>query len=192
MKEVKGNHRNLLANLALAAVVFVGSVAGVSTAYAGSAVMAGSKAPKLEGKDVVSGKPFNWDATLKNNKVLIIDFWASWCKPCKKELPFLSKLYGKLKSKGLAVVAVNIDKQASNMSGFLDEVKKKGAQVRFPVIHDPKQSIPPRYEPPTMPTSYIVDSTGKVCKRHAGFTPGKEDKEIIADVKKMLKTGRCP
>ncbi|MGD8863940.1 MAG: TlpA disulfide reductase family protein, partial [Myxococcales bacterium] len=113
-------------------------------------------------------------------KVVIVDFWASWCAPCKEEMPVLQRLHKTYGSKGLVVVGVSVDNDASNVKSFL---KKLG--VTFPIVHDAKHSVSERYSPPTMPSSYIVDRKGIVRHVHKGFRAG-DAKKMEAEVKALL------
>ena len=122
----------------------------------------GAKMPEIGLADLSTGKPVTV-ASLAG-KVVIVDFWATWCAPCKEEMPVLEKLYKKYGSKGLVVVGVSVDKDASNIKGFL-----KKLNVTFPVVHDANHQVSGRYQPPRMPSSYIVDRKGIVRFVHGGF-----------------------
>jgi cytochrome c biogenesis protein CcmG, thiol:disulfide interchange protein DsbE len=122
----------------------------------------GAKMPEIGLTDLSSGKPVTV-ASLAG-KVVIVDFWATWCAPCKEEMPVLEKLYKKYGSKGLVIVGVSVDKDASNIKGFL-----KKLNVTFPVVHDANHQVSGRYQPPRMPSSYIVDRKGIVRFVHGGF-----------------------
>jgi cytochrome c biogenesis protein CcmG, thiol:disulfide interchange protein DsbE len=143
-----------------------------------SALDAGAKMPEI-GLTDLSGKTVNV-ASLAG-KVVVIDFWATWCAPCKEELPVLQKLYKKYAAQGLVVVGVSVDKDAANIPSFL---KKLG--VTFPVVHDANHQVSGRYQPPRMPSSYIVDRKGIVRYVHGGFRADdaavfeKQIKELLA------------
>lgn len=138
------------------------------------ALEAGAKAPEIAAKDL-EGRPVG-RAQLAG-KVVLVDFWATWCAPCKIELPVLNGLQQKYGARGLVIVAVSVDKEASNAREF---AKKLG--LRMPVVHDAKHTLAERYEPPKMPSSYLIDRKGKVHKVYAGFHKGDEvglEKEIV-------------
>ncbi len=104
-------------------------------------------------------------------KVVLLDFWASWCEPCKKELPLLAKMAPRLRERGIEVVAVNIDDAARTAESFL---KDRG--IKLTVVYDAEKKVVGRYEPPKMPTSFILDKDGVVRAVHDGFNPGDESR----------------
>jgi thiol-disulfide isomerase/thioredoxin len=114
-------------------------------------------------------------ATLKlsslRGKVVLLDFWATWCEPCKKELPLLAKMAPKLREKGVEIVTVNIDEHKENAEAFL-----RDHGLSLTVVLDQGQSIIKEYEPPKMPTSFLIDRAGVVRAVNAGFEPGDEAK----------------
>lgn len=113
-------------------------------------------------------------------KVVIIDFWATWCAPCKEELPVLQRLYEKYGKDGLVVVGISVDKEAKNVRSFVKKLK-----LTFPVAHDADHAVSGRYEPATMPSSYVVDRKGVVRHVHKGYRAG-DDKKIESEVKALL------
>lgn len=99
-------------------------------------------------------------------KVIVIDFWASWCGPCKKEMPYLVELYKEYSEKGLEIISINIDRTEKNALNFLKALK---VDIDFVLIYDKKSKIVPLFNPETMPTTYIVDKKGIVRFVHDGF-----------------------
>ena len=104
-------------------------------------------------------------------KVVLVDFWASWCEPCKKELPVLAKLAPRLKEKGVEIVAINIDEKKANAEAFM---KEHG--LNLTVVYDKDHKIVGQWEPPKMPTSFVVDRSGVIRAINAGFDSGDESK----------------
>jgi peroxiredoxin len=113
-------------------------------------------------------------------KVVIVDFWATWCAPCKEELPVLQRLYAKYGKDGLVVVGVSVDKDVANVREFVKTMK-----LSFPIAHDPEHAATKRFGPPKMPSSYIVDRSGAVRFVHEGFH-AKDAKALEAEVKQLL------
>jgi cytochrome c biogenesis protein CcmG, thiol:disulfide interchange protein DsbE len=113
-------------------------------------------------------------------RVVIVDFWASWCAPCREELPVLDALYRKYRDKGLVVVAVGQDKEPENLAKFL-----RASPLSFPVVHDAKGAVAARYEPPKMPSSYVVDRKGLIRHLHAGFK-ASDKSALERELKQLL------
>lgn len=114
-------------------------------------------------------------------KVVVINFWASWCGPCRKEMPELDKLYKRYHDVGFTVLAVNMDEQQDTA---LDMATRLG--VTFPVLHDAGQSVSRLYDVDAMPATVIVDRDGLVRSVHRGFRPGTA--EIYqAEVRDLLR-----
>lgn len=125
------------------------------------ALGAGTKAPSIELQDL-SGKAFRSSSLA--GKVVLVDFWASWCAPCKEELPALEKLYAKYRARGFEVVAINQDEDPENARKFL-----RRTPLSFTVVHDAKRAAANAYAPPKMPSSYLIDRRGVIRFVHAGF-----------------------
>jgi cytochrome c biogenesis protein CcmG, thiol:disulfide interchange protein DsbE len=141
------------------------------------AVEKGQTAPEIALKDL-SGKAIKL-SSLKG-KVVLVDFWASWCGPCRESMPFLEKLSKSYRDQGLVVLGVNIDNDADAARKFLKELP-----VTFAVLTDAEKSAAKAYAPPTMPSSYLIDRQGKVHVVHAGFRRSDAAK-LEAEVKNLL------
>jgi cytochrome c biogenesis protein CcmG, thiol:disulfide interchange protein DsbE len=131
-------------------------------------VKPGQAAPDFDGA-TLSQQPLKLSSL--RGKVVLLDFWASWCEPCKKELPLLSQLAPRLRQKGSEIVAVNIDDDKKNAEDF---VRAKG--IRLTVVSDGSKKIVGRWEPPKMPSSFVIDKSGVVRAINGGFEPGDESK----------------
>ena len=103
-------------------------------------------------------------------KVLIVDFWASWCKPCGESLPWLSRLVATHGKEGLAVVAVNVDEDLAKGAKLM-----KGLDPAIVVVHDPEGQLATQYELQGMPSAFVYDRTGKLRASHVGFLPAEAD-----------------
>jgi len=126
------------------------------------AVGVGRPAPAIDAPDV-SDKPVRL-ADLKG-QVVIVDFWASWCRPCAASLPFYEALQGKYGDRGLTVVAVSVDEDRETARAFVSQLKLKLLRV----VHDKGAVIAKRYDPPTMPTAYLIDRKGRIAGVYTGF-----------------------
>jgi peroxiredoxin len=114
-------------------------------------------------------------------KVVVVDFWATWCAPCRESMPELEKLYKKYAAKGVAVVGVSVDKEPGAIKPFIEKLN-----VTFPIVHDAGHGVADKFAPPRMPSSYIVDRKGVVRYVHGGYHAGdaavveKELQELLA------------
>ncbi len=115
-------------------------------------------------------------------KVVILDFWASWCGPCKDSFPAMNDLQKKYGDRGLVIIAVNVDEAASDMQDFLKDNK-----AAFVVVRDVKQKLVAAAGVPTMPSSFIVDPAGRVRFTHSGFHGDKTRAEYETQIESLLK-----
>ncbi len=116
-------------------------------------------------------------------KVVLVDFWASWCVPCRKEIPLLDEMARKYTADGkpLVVLAINVDQDRGNAEKLLRELKVSTLVVAL----DPDGKAAAAFDVPTMPSSFVVDSNGDVRLVHAGFEPGDE-RDLAAAVDQAL------
>jgi len=116
------------------------------------------------------------------NKVVVVDFWASWCGPCKESFPAMNELHKKYSERGLLIVAVNVDEARRDMDEFL-----KANPAAFTVVRDPAQALVAKANVGTMPSSFILDRQGKVCFMHSGFHGDKTVKQYEEEIESLLK-----
>jgi len=126
-----------------------------------SAVAIGDPAPPLSLPDA-KGATVSL-ASLKG-KVVYVDFWASWCAPCRRSFPWMGEMQQKYGPKGFVVLAVNVDKKRSDADRFL--AVTPGA---FTIVFDPTGATPTAWDVKGMPTSFVVDRQGRVVNIDAGF-----------------------
>ncbi len=155
------------------------SVALIPNAQAKLSIKEGEDFPSLKVMDF-PGKA-KVAASKYKGKVVIVDFWASWCEPCKIELPALNKLHKKY-GKKLVIIGVNVDENIAEAKAFL-----KDHPVGFDLVHDKGMKSATALGIEKMPTSFIL-SNGKIVKIHEAFREGDE-KKIEAEVKKVLAGG---
>lgn len=103
-------------------------------------------------------------------EVVMLNFWASWCGPCRQEMPLMDGLYSQYKDLGFTILAVNVDENREEAHRFLDKVT-----VSYPVLYDPESSVSELYEVQAMPTTVMIDRDGKARYLHYGYQPGYED-----------------
>jgi peroxiredoxin len=115
-----------------------------------------------------------------SGKVLIVDFWATWCEPCKKSFPKLEDLYVKFKASGMDLIAVSEDDENSGLTDFGSTFGAK-----FPLVWDDGKAIAGKWQPKSMPSTFIVDKKGIVRFVHLGYHDG-EEAEIEKEVKSLL------
>ncbi len=97
-------------------------------------------------------------------KVVYVDFWASWCAPCRKSFPWMAEMQKKYGPSGFTVVAVNVDKKRPDAERFL-----QATPAQFTVVYDPAGAAPAAWDVKAMPTSYIIDTKGNVAMVESGF-----------------------
>ena len=160
-----------LATLAALGVIACAACATESGAGRGGGG-AGSEAGNQVGAPVpalhvesLSGKKI--EVASYRGRVLLLDVWASWCGPCKQELPMLDEMARRLKHQGIDVLAVSVDQERANVDKFL----KGHGKWALTIAHDPAGAIAERLQPDKMPTSYVIDRSGIVRYVNAGFVP---------------------
>jgi cytochrome c biogenesis protein CcmG/thiol:disulfide interchange protein DsbE len=114
-------------------------------------------------------------------KVVLVDFWASWCGPCKAAFPALKEVHAMFKDKGVVVLGVSLDEDKADMDAF---VKKSGAN--FPIVRDAKGKLAAQLNVESIPTTYILDANGKVAAIHSGFGGEATKREYIAEIERLL------
>lgn len=115
-----------------------------------------------------------------HGKVLVLNFWASWCKPCVDEMPSLNRFAAEMKGQGITVLGISVDHDEAKYKKFL-----KAANIGFPVYRDAKADIPASYGTFKYPETYIIDKSGKVVEKIIGEKMWL-DPEVIANVKRYL------
>jgi cytochrome c biogenesis protein CcmG, thiol:disulfide interchange protein DsbE len=158
----------------LAAVLAVAAIAAV----AATAAVAADPVPAPAGRPVLAAG----DLKLADyaGKVVVLDFWASWCKPCKLSMPWLSALQRKYGPKGLQIVAVSVDTDEKAMRTRLAEIDDG-----IVVVFDPKGDLAGQYRLQGMPTTFLFGRDGKPAGSHLGYLE-KDAPEREAEIAKLL------
>jgi thiol-disulfide isomerase/thioredoxin len=113
-------------------------------------------------------------------KVLLVDFWASWCVPCKTSFPALDAIYREYQPRGLEVLAVNLDEERRNADTFLS-----AHPHRMTVLFDPRGTAPVAFGVKGMPTSFVIDKTGTIRFTHMGYS-GDADVRYRQEITQLL------
>ena len=113
--------------------------------------------------------------------VVLINFWASWCGPCREEMPLLNAMHKKYEPLGFTVLGVNVEEQADNARGFLRDFP-----VDFPVLLDSSNQVSKLYNVVAMPTTVVVDRDGNLRYLHKGYKSGDE-KKYQEMIKKLVR-----
>jgi peroxiredoxin len=103
-------------------------------------------------------------------QVVLINFWASWCGPCRQEMPLLDQMYQKYGPLGFTLLGVNVEQDTQDAERML-----KDAPVSFPILFDAQNQVSKLYDVTAMPSTVLVDRDGKVRYMHKGYQPGYED-----------------
>jgi thiol-disulfide isomerase/thioredoxin len=155
------------------------ALACLGSASVSAAVKAGDPFPALGGANLVSLAGGELPATA--GKIVLVDFWASWCAPCKASFPALAKLHQDYAPRGVVIVAVGIDEKVAAANAF---VKKLAPP--FATLHDRTQALVKQVGVPTMPTSYLIGRDGRVRFVHEGFHGEASDRELRQKLDALL------
>jgi len=103
-------------------------------------------------------------------EVVMVNFWASWCGPCRQEMPLLDQLYKRYQPMGFTILGVNVEEDTAAAEKVLQEIP-----VSFPVLYDSKNQVSQQYGVSAMPSTFLVDRDGKLRYLHKGYLPGYEE-----------------
>jgi cytochrome c biogenesis protein CcmG, thiol:disulfide interchange protein DsbE len=124
------------------------------------------------------------DLARYRGKVILVDFWASWCEPCRHSFPWLNAMQAKYADRGLVVIGVNVDRKRADADRFLQDVP-----TTFQIVYDPAGTLASQYDLPGMPVSYVIGRNGDVVARHIGFRSNLRA-ERETEVQQLLETTR--
>jgi peroxiredoxin len=114
-------------------------------------------------------------------EVVMLNFWASWCGPCRQEMPLMDDIYSRYQDLGFTILAVNVDENRDEALRFLESVP-----VNYPILYDPESSVSELYEVPAMPTTVMIDRDGQARYIHYGYKPGYET-EYEAQIRELVR-----
>ncbi|MFK5914061.1 MAG: TlpA disulfide reductase family protein [Woeseiaceae bacterium] len=158
-------------------------VAGIVLSFAVPASHAAS--------EKISGKASNFTLKSRSGKniklselrgdVVMLNFWASWCGPCRKEMPLLEKIHKKYKRLGFTLLGINVEENTRDAKNYLKDVK-----VTFPILFDKTQKTSKLYNVSAMPTTILIDRNGNQRFIHKGYKAGYEN-DYKKQIKKLLR-----
>jgi len=174
MKASNFKHRTALRSRALG----FGLASILSLSASAASIAPGAVAPPFQLHSSAST-----DVSLADLKgqVVLINFWASWCGPCRQEMPVLEQLYKKYKAAGFTLIGVNVEPKSGDAEGFL-----KSTPVSFPILFDTDSKVSKLYEVSGMPSTVILDRSGKVRYIHHGYKPGEES-EYLDQIRTLVR-----
>jgi thiol-disulfide isomerase/thioredoxin len=142
-----------------------------------SAVGVGEKAPAFA-LPTANGDAVALDSL--RGRVVYVDFWASWCGPCRRSFPWMNEMQRKYGAHGLVIVAINVDKRRADAERFLQDTP-----AAFAVVYDEAGATPAAYAVKGMPSSYVVDAQGNVAAVEIGFIDERRS-ELEAKIRTLL------
>jgi len=160
-------------------ITVLGVLLGIMTASSLAASdLAGRQAPDFALKSA-SGE--NLRLSEYRGDVVMINFWATWCGPCRQEMPLLDDLYSRYRRVGFSLLGVNIDDDSRRAMQMVEELG-----VSFPVLFDESKEISKLYQVEAMPVTVLVDREGTVRHVHHGYKPGYEEK-YLTEIRSLLR-----
>jgi thiol-disulfide isomerase/thioredoxin len=164
-RSMKGIFKGLALVAVFASAALASSSAGPAPAF------------KLTGR---GGKAI--DLAQFKGQVVMINFWATWCGPCRQEMPLLEDIYKKYKPMGFTMLGVNVEPDAAGAEAWLGKQKP----VSFPIAFDTDSKVSKLYKVAGMPSTVFVDRKGNVRVMHKGYKPGDEN-FYLSQIRSMLK-----
>jgi thiol-disulfide isomerase/thioredoxin len=114
-------------------------------------------------------------------QVVMLNFWASWCGPCRQEMPLLENIYKKYNKMGFTLIGVNVEPDSKAADDWL-----KQTPVSFPIIYDKDSSVSKAYDVSGMPSTVIIDRKGNIRVLHRGYKPGDEN-EYLDSIRTLVR-----
>ncbi|TMH73866.1 MAG: TlpA family protein disulfide reductase [Betaproteobacteria bacterium] len=148
------------------AAIVAGWLSAIASAAAAAAVMTSGLAPDFTLHSVAGS---NLRLREQRGQVVMLNFWASWCGPCRQEMPHLDRLYEKYRASGFQLLGVNVDDDIGNASGLSTKLG-----LHFPVLLDTEKKVSHLYDLSTMPSTVLIDRDGRVRYIHRGYKDGYE------------------
>lgn len=124
--------------------------------------------------------PAAFDLQRYHGKVVVVDFWASWCKPCRQSIPWLNEMQSRYAAQGLVVVGINVDAVRADADKFM-----RDTPIRFDIFYDSQGELARRYALQGMPSTLVFGRDGQLVATHIGFQQAKQDARE-ADLRTLL------
>lgn len=164
--------------IALLGVLLMATPGIFMTSSIASSGLAGADAPDFVLK---SAEGTNLRLSEYRGNVVMINFWATWCGPCRQEMPLLNDLFSRYERVGFSLLGVNIDDDPRRAMDMAEELG-----VSFPVVFDDRKEVSKLYQVEAMPVTVLVDRAGKVRHVHLGYKPGYEEK-YLTEIRALLR-----
>jgi peroxiredoxin len=161
--------RKVIAAIAAALSVSLPALAGSGAAAPAPAFTLASRA----GQDVSLAQ--------YKGQVVMLNFWASWCGPCRQEMPLLESIYKKYNKMGFTMIGVNVEPDSNAANEWL-----KATPVSFPILYDRDSKVSKLYDVAGMPSTVIIDRSGKLRVLHRGYKPGDEN-EYLDSIRTLIR-----
>ena len=160
------------------ASLLVRGLAAFAVAVPAFAVSTSAPAPdfKLNSK---AGQPV--DLAQYKGQVVMLNFWASWCGPCRQEMPLLESIYKKYSKLGFTMIGVNVEPDSNEANKWL-----QATPVSFPILYDTESKVSKLYDVAGMPSTVIIDRQGRVRVIHKGYKPGDEN-EYMDNIRNLIR-----
>ena len=175
MTTIVKKHLSLIKKASKAALVSISMLAVANSAWA---LEENQVAPDFTLK-TVTGE--NVKLSEQKGQIILLNFWASWCGPCRKEMPALEDLHQQFSDLGVAVWGVNVEQDPEPGQGFLKDIS-----VSFPIMFDSENTVTEAYQVAAMPTTILIDRDGKVRAEFKGYKEGYEKKYAKA-IKQLIR-----
>ena len=158
--------------------IVLGAVLAVAAGLTPAAVAPAGVAPDFTLRSVDGP---NLRLQEQRGRVVLVNFWATWCGPCRQEMPHLNRLYEKYRSSGFVLLGVNVDDDQRNAVGVASKLG-----LTFPVLLDTDKKVSQLYDLSAMPATVLIDKDGRVKYLHRGYQSGYED-TYDKQIREMLK-----
>jgi peroxiredoxin len=155
-------------------------VAGVMCLVCGH-VAAANQTPMAPDFTLKSREGVNIKLSELRGQVVMVNFWASWCGPCRQEMPLLQQLFDRYQSLGFSLLGVNVDEDRSAADKMLSDLP-----VSFPILYDDRSEVSKEYQVKAMPSTFMVDRDGRIRYLHKGYKPGYEE-EYQQQIRELLR-----